>query len=208
MGSSTATGCVAHDGPGGAWPFGDHLPSPTPRVPRTRREAGGRSSDARNVCRTCRLPLPAWDSSSAEYVRHRIAASLKRGGGGPGLAALGALRDDGHKSEGSQFDTAAVVLPSRASPVLTRELLDTAVTGARASLILAGTEEAVRAASPGRRRGLLACAGGYGERRPLVDPVRSSRLAAAAYLAGVRDPRVLEAAADAAGGIRAQGAGV
>jgi len=69
-----------------------------------------------------------------------------REGGGPCLPALGALRDDGHKSQGSQFDTAAVVLPSRASPVLARELLDTAVTGARASLILAGTEEAVRAA--------------------------------------------------------------
>ena len=51
-----------------------------------------------------------------------------------------------HKSQGSQFDTAAVVFPPRASPVLSRELLNTAVTRARASLILARTEEAVRAA--------------------------------------------------------------
>ena len=51
-----------------------------------------------------------------------------------------------HKSQGSQFDTAAVLLPDPASPILTRELLYTAVTRARAHLILAGTEEAVRAA--------------------------------------------------------------
>src|SRR4051812_26303556 len=51
-----------------------------------------------------------------------------------------------HKSQGSQFDTAAVLLPDPASPILTRELLYTAVTRARAHLVLAGTEEAVRAA--------------------------------------------------------------
>ena len=54
-----------------------------------------------------------------------------------------------HKSQGSPFDTAAVVFPPPASPVLTRELLNTAVTRARASLILARTEEAVRAAVAG-----------------------------------------------------------
>jgi exodeoxyribonuclease V alpha subunit len=51
-----------------------------------------------------------------------------------------------HKSQGSQFDTAAVVLPDPRSRVLTRELLYTAVTRARARLILVGTEEMVRAA--------------------------------------------------------------
>jgi exodeoxyribonuclease V alpha subunit len=51
-----------------------------------------------------------------------------------------------HKSQGSQFDTAAVLLPPPSSPVLTRELLYTAVTRAREHLILAGTEDAVRAA--------------------------------------------------------------
>ena len=51
-----------------------------------------------------------------------------------------------HKSQGSQFDTAAVLLPDPASPILTRELLYTAVTRAQQRLILAGTEEAVRAA--------------------------------------------------------------
>jgi exodeoxyribonuclease V alpha subunit len=49
-----------------------------------------------------------------------------------------------HKSQGSQFDTAAVILPDPTSPILTRELLYTAVTRARRRLILVGTEEAVR----------------------------------------------------------------
>lgn len=51
-----------------------------------------------------------------------------------------------HKAQGSQFDTVAVVLPPAESPILTRELLYTAVTRARSRLILVGTEESVRAA--------------------------------------------------------------
>ncbi len=51
-----------------------------------------------------------------------------------------------HKSQGSQYETAAVLLPDPSSRVLTRELLYTAVTRARRELILAGTEAAVRAA--------------------------------------------------------------
>ena len=51
-----------------------------------------------------------------------------------------------HKSQGSQFDTVAVLLPDPDSPILTRELLYTAVTRARRRLLLAGTEEAVRVA--------------------------------------------------------------
>ncbi len=51
-----------------------------------------------------------------------------------------------HKSQGSQFDTAAVLLPPPGSQILTRELLYTAVTRARKRLVLVGTEEAVRAA--------------------------------------------------------------
>jgi len=51
-----------------------------------------------------------------------------------------------HKSQGSQFDTAAVLLPPASSRILTRELLYTAVTRARRELILVGTEEAVRQA--------------------------------------------------------------
>ncbi|MDP9073422.1 MAG: ATP-binding domain-containing protein, partial [Actinomycetota bacterium] len=51
-----------------------------------------------------------------------------------------------HKSQGSQFDQVAVILPDPASPILTRELLYTAVTRARRRLILAGTEASIRAA--------------------------------------------------------------
>ncbi|MFT3853363.1 MAG: exodeoxyribonuclease V subunit alpha [Ilumatobacteraceae bacterium] len=51
-----------------------------------------------------------------------------------------------HKSQGSQFATVAVVLPEPTSPVLTRELLYTAVTRAQQRLIVAGTEASVRAA--------------------------------------------------------------
>ena len=51
-----------------------------------------------------------------------------------------------HKAQGSQFDTVAVLLPSPESPVLTRELLYTAVTRARRSLLVVGSEESIRAA--------------------------------------------------------------
>ena len=51
-----------------------------------------------------------------------------------------------HKSQGSQFDTVAALLPDPDSPILTRELVYTAVTRAQRRLLLAGTEAAVRAA--------------------------------------------------------------
>jgi len=52
-----------------------------------------------------------------------------------------------HKAQGSEFDSVAVVLPRPTSRILTRELLYTAVTRARHRLLLAGTEESVRAAA-------------------------------------------------------------
>jgi exodeoxyribonuclease V alpha subunit len=51
-----------------------------------------------------------------------------------------------HKSQGSQVEAVAVLLPDPASRILTRELLYTGVTRARKSLVLCGTEAAVRAA--------------------------------------------------------------
>lgn len=51
-----------------------------------------------------------------------------------------------HKSQGSQLDTVAVLLPEPDSPILTRELLYTAVTRPRRRLILTGSPESVRAA--------------------------------------------------------------
>jgi exodeoxyribonuclease V alpha subunit len=51
-----------------------------------------------------------------------------------------------HKAQGSQFHTVAVLLPGPDSPILTRELLYTAVTRAQQKLFVAGTEEAIRTA--------------------------------------------------------------
>jgi len=51
-----------------------------------------------------------------------------------------------HKSQGSQFDTAAVLLPAPDARILTRELLYTALTRARERLIVAGSAASVRAA--------------------------------------------------------------
>ncbi|SHK29153.1 DNA helicase/exodeoxyribonuclease V, alpha subunit [Pseudonocardia thermophila] len=51
-----------------------------------------------------------------------------------------------HRGQGSQFRRVTVVLPPSESPLLTRELLYTAVTRARASVRIVGTEESVRAA--------------------------------------------------------------
>ena len=51
-----------------------------------------------------------------------------------------------HKSQGSQFATAVVLLPGEDSPLLTRELLYTAVTRASERLLVVGTEGALRRA--------------------------------------------------------------
>ncbi len=51
-----------------------------------------------------------------------------------------------HKSQGSQADAVGVLLPDADSRILTRELLYTAVTRARESMLVCGTEAAVRAA--------------------------------------------------------------
>jgi exodeoxyribonuclease V alpha subunit len=51
-----------------------------------------------------------------------------------------------HKSQGSQFDVVAFLLPSADSRILTRELLYTAATRARKRLILVGTEDLIRSA--------------------------------------------------------------
>jgi exodeoxyribonuclease V alpha subunit len=51
-----------------------------------------------------------------------------------------------HKAQGSEFQEVAVLLPGAESRILTRQLLYTAVTRARDRLILAGTEQSIRAA--------------------------------------------------------------
>lgn len=51
-----------------------------------------------------------------------------------------------HKSQGSEFAEVALVLPSRASPLLTRELIYTAVTRARRRVTIYGSEAVLRTA--------------------------------------------------------------
>lgn len=58
-----------------------------------------------------------------------------------------------HKSQGSEFDSVLLVLPQDSSPVLTRELLYTAITRARSRLHIVGTRAALKTAvnSPTKR---------------------------------------------------------
>jgi exodeoxyribonuclease V alpha subunit len=51
-----------------------------------------------------------------------------------------------HKSQGSQFDQVAMILPRPDSPVLTRELLYTAITRARERVTIVGSRESLVAA--------------------------------------------------------------
>lgn len=63
-----------------------------------------------------------------------------------------------HKAQGSQFSRVTVVLPPPESPLLTRELLYTAITRARRRLVLVATGESVARAisQPSRRQSGLA----------------------------------------------------
>ena len=51
-----------------------------------------------------------------------------------------------HKSQGSEFSHAVVALPSVDSPILTRELLYTAVTRAKPEVTVVASEEIIRLA--------------------------------------------------------------
>jgi len=64
-----------------------------------------------------------------------------------------------HKSQGSEFDRVAIVLPARESSLVTRELLYTAITRARSHVDIFGTEAVLRAGIAAR----VARASGLGE---------------------------------------------
>ena len=51
-----------------------------------------------------------------------------------------------HRSQGSQYHSVSVILPGAESPLLTRQLLYTAITRARHRVRIVGTAEAVAAA--------------------------------------------------------------
>ncbi len=98
------------------------------------------------------LRLNNGDTGVVVSSGERIVAAFERGDGlleySP--TRLGAIETvyamTIHKSQGSQFGSAAVLLPEPGSRILTRELLYTAATRAREELIVVGTEEALRAA--------------------------------------------------------------
>ena len=99
--------------------------------------------------------LRLWNGDTGVVVASatgRMAAAFERGGevvevSPTRLAAVDTVYAmTVHKSQGSQFDTVAVLLPDPGSPILTRELLYTAVTRARRGVILVGSEESVRTA--------------------------------------------------------------
>lgn len=50
-----------------------------------------------------------------------------------------------HKSQGSEYDEVAIVLPQQASPVLTRELLYTGITRSRGAVTIIASEASIRA---------------------------------------------------------------
>ncbi len=52
-----------------------------------------------------------------------------------------------HKAQGSEFDAVAVIMPEQEIPLLSREILYTAVSRARNSVIIAGAESIIRAAT-------------------------------------------------------------
>jgi exodeoxyribonuclease V alpha subunit len=98
------------------------------------------------------LRLNNGDTGVIMRSNERVVAAFERGGEiveySP--SRLGAIETvyamTIHKSQGSQFDRAAVLLPEPESRILTRELLYTAATRAREGLIIVGTAESVRAA--------------------------------------------------------------
>ncbi|MGH2870409.1 MAG: ATP-binding domain-containing protein, partial [Solirubrobacteraceae bacterium] len=98
------------------------------------------------------LGLHNGDTGVVIEAEGRVQAAFPRGSGVVGFSPsrLGAVQTvyamTIHKSQGSQFDAAAVLLPGPDSRILTRELLYTAATRARRRLIVAGTEATIRTA--------------------------------------------------------------
>jgi exodeoxyribonuclease V alpha subunit len=89
----------------------------------------------------------------AEGRRAPLSAWFREGTGKLRTVALGRLPAHEsvyamtvHKSQGSEFERVAIVLPDRSNGLVTRELLYTAITRAKQAVSLYATEAAVRAA--------------------------------------------------------------
>jgi exodeoxyribonuclease V alpha subunit len=99
-----------------------------------------------------RLRLFNGDTGVVVDVGGRPQAAFRRDGQ-PVLLATSRLTDvhtmhalSVHRSQGSQFDSVTVILPPPESPLLTRELLYTAVTRAKQHVRIIGTADALAAA--------------------------------------------------------------
>jgi exodeoxyribonuclease V alpha subunit len=122
------------------------------------------SHDAERINETCRRRHPSRRGEPILVTRNDYERGLFNGERGviSGISASGvhfetgatdALREDlstayaitVHKSQGAEYDHVAVWLPSYDHPLLTRELLYTAMTRARKSVTLVGSKEAVSA---------------------------------------------------------------
>lgn len=90
-------------------------------------------------------PLRAWFESADGALRSFAPAGLPE--------HQSAFATTVHKAQGSEHERVIVVLPRDPSPVLTRELLYTAVTRASASVVVVGSEARIREAvsTPTRR---------------------------------------------------------
>ncbi len=122
------------------------------------------------------LALPSWTAGEpAPRWILRVAFSAGDGQGGIRWVLPSRLRAvetvfamTVHKSQGSEFAHAALLLPERMSPVLTRELVYTGITRAKHWFTLASTQEVLQAAIARRvdRVGGLASSLGLGLSRP------------------------------------------
>nr|WP_297427514.1 exodeoxyribonuclease V subunit alpha [uncultured Actinotalea sp.] len=117
---------------GGPWPLGLPL-----LVTTNDRDTGLSNGDTGVVVAdgTGGRAVAFGDPSAPRLVRpHRL----------PAVQAVHAMTV--HRGQGSQFRRVSVVLPPATSPLLTRELLYTAVTRAREHVRVVGSEEAIRVA--------------------------------------------------------------
>lgn len=125
-------------------------------------DAGQTPQDGRNASWTRHVGLLAPDAAAPEAVLHRLAVPTDE----TGVRAFFASADGGvrtvlparlpahetayaitvHKSQGSEFERVLVILPDRDAPLLTRELLYTAITRARRSVEIWALEPVLVAA--------------------------------------------------------------
>jgi exodeoxyribonuclease V alpha subunit len=96
--------------------------------------------------------LVLWVREPGQAAAAPPMAVFRRAAGDYGVFDLGALRGrlqrafavTVHKGQGSEFDHVAVILPDQWVPLLTREILYTAVTRSRRSVVIVGAPDVLR----------------------------------------------------------------